>query len=41
MSQHGVMRWCDHSLVGGKAVKQQAGQLEEEVKWKMADYRKG
>lgn len=32
MSQHGVMGWCDHSLLGGDAVAQQAGQLEEGVK---------
>ncbi|KAM7378254.1 hypothetical protein PAMA_013244 [Pampus argenteus] len=29
MSQHGVMGWCDHSLPGGNALEQQAGQLEE------------
>lgn len=32
MSQHGAMGWCDHSLPGGNALKQQAGQLEEGVK---------
>lgn len=30
MSQHGVMGWCDHSLLGGDSVEQQSGQLEEE-----------
>lgn len=31
MSQHGVMGWCDHSLPGGDALEQHAGQLEEGV----------
>lgn len=37
MSQRGVMCWCDHSFLGGEAVEQQAGQLEEGVKRKMGD----
>ena len=36
MSRRGVMRWCDHSFAGGEAAKQQAGQLEGEVRREMA-----